>query len=75
MAAFNVKTGYGAKGDGVTDDTAAIEAACTAAIAAGTSSTLVFPFGTYYVKGSNTGTDPIDVQEQSVTAKTEEFPT
>lgn len=41
---YNVKT-YGAKGDGATDDTAAIAAAITAATASG--GTVFFPAGTY----------------------------
>lgn len=40
-----------AKGDGVTDDTAAINAAEASASAGGTSSTLYFPTGTYIVTG------------------------
>lgn len=42
---YNV-VGYGAKGDGVTDDTAAIQAAITAA---GTNPTVYFPEGTFIV--------------------------
>jgi len=43
---YNVKT-YGAKGDGTTDDTSAIQAAATAAGAVG--GTLYFPPGTYVI--------------------------
>jgi len=49
---FNVKNPiYGAKGDGLTDDTAAIQAAlnaaCALGAAVGSSETLLFPAGTY----------------------------
>lgn len=43
---FNVRT-FGAKGDGVTDDTAALNAAVTAAIAAGPGAKLFVPRGRY----------------------------
>lgn len=44
---FNVKD-YGAKGDGVTDDTAAFNAAITAVTAAG-GGTIYVPYGTYVI--------------------------
>ena len=50
---FNVQD-YGAVGNGVTDDTAAIQAAAAAIQAAG-GGTLYFPAGTYSVFGSTTG--------------------
>lgn len=45
---LNVKTAYGAKGDGTTDDTAAINSAITA-LNAGTGGGLFFPYGEYRV--------------------------
>lgn len=47
---INVKTEYGAVGDGVTNDTTAIQNALTAA-SAGTRRTVYFPAGTYLVTG------------------------
>jgi len=55
MATFNVKTGYGALGDGSTDDTAAIQSAVTALVAAGGTNILLFPVGTYIVKPVGAG--------------------
>ncbi|UFH51105.1 M10 family metallopeptidase C-terminal domain-containing protein [Pseudomonas sp. KNUC1026] len=52
---FNVKD-YGAVGDGVTDDTAAIQAAVDAASAAG-GGQVVVPKGTYIVSGHNEPSD------------------
>lgn len=46
---FNVKN-YGAKGDGVTDDTYAIQAAINAAVAAG--GVVLIPHGNYIVSGA-----------------------
>lgn len=48
-SAFNVRS-YGAKGDGVTDDTAAVQSALTAAATAG-GGTVYVPAGTYQVGG------------------------
>jgi parallel beta-helix repeat protein len=52
---YNVKN-YGAKGDGVTNDTKAIQAAVDAAHAAGGGS-VYLPTGTYIVTGGGTPTD------------------
>lgn len=49
---FNVKA-YGAKGDGVTDDTAAIQAAINAVVALG-SGVVFFPLGTYVCNNPST---------------------
>jgi hypothetical protein len=45
---YNVKA-YGAKGDGVTDDTASIQATFSAAAASGAGGTVLFPPGKYLV--------------------------
>ncbi|HEU5078469.1 MAG TPA: glycosyl hydrolase family 28-related protein [Opitutaceae bacterium] len=50
---YNVKTDFGAAGDGTTDDTSAVTAAFTAA-AASPYSTVYFPTGTYSVTGTLT---------------------
>ena len=47
---FNVKSGYGAIGDGVTDDTAAIQSAIDACEAA-TGGTIIAPQGDYLISG------------------------
>jgi Pectate lyase superfamily protein len=53
-------TAYGAKGDGSTDDTAAIQSAITAACAAPNRPTVFFPPGTYVVSQTqNPSTSPI----------------
>lgn len=53
-------TAYGAKGDNATDDTAAIQAAITAACAQSNRPTVFFPPGTYRVTQTQTpSTDPI----------------
>lgn len=49
---FNVKA-YGAKGDGVTDDTAAINAAIAAGVATGRGFCLFFPPGEYLTTGGH----------------------
>lgn len=48
-------TAYGAKGDGVTDDSTAINNAVAAAVAAGTGGVIFFPRGNYFI------TTPINV--------------
>lgn len=45
----NVKVRFGAKGDGVSDDTAKIQAAITAACSSGGSGFVYFPAGTYKI--------------------------
>lgn len=49
---------YGAAGDGTTDDTAAIQAALTAAVAGGVGCVVVMPIGTYLVSGTLTIATP-----------------
>jgi hypothetical protein len=57
LVIFNVKTNYGAKGDGVHDDTASIIAAVRAAYAAGSENNspaqVYFPAGRYLIRGDN----------------------
>jgi hypothetical protein len=55
LGVFNVMdAAYGALGDGVTDDRAAVQAAITACVAAG-GGTIYFPPGTYFVNSYTTG--------------------
>jgi len=56
---FNVKD-YGAVGNGLTNDRAAIAAADTAAAAVG--GTVVFPYGTFYVATALTIASPVVIQ-------------
>lgn len=49
-AVVNVRTDFGAKGDGVTDDTAALQAAISAGLGYGNTNKIIyFPAGTYVV--------------------------
>jgi hypothetical protein len=50
---FNVKTGYGAVGNGIANDATAINAACADALAAG-GGTIFLPDGQYYVASTIT---------------------
>lgn len=59
---LNVKQ-YGAIGDGVADDTSAIQAACTAAVTLGTGGTYYRP-AVYLPAGRYKTTDTIDVQDR-----------
>jgi len=56
---FNVKA-YGAKGDGVTDDTASVNAALTAAATSG--GIVYFPQGTYKISNTLTISDGVKVE-------------
>ena len=51
---LNAKTGFGAKGDGKTDDTKALQSALNAAAKGTLNSTLFLPAGTYLITGTLT---------------------
>lgn len=57
----NVKTTYGAKGDGVTDDTAALQAALNAVGKNGANPVLWIPSGTYVISGTLTVSNVEDI--------------
>ena len=63
-AVFNVKD-FGAKGDGVTDDTAAINAGAAAAVAVG--GTIVIPPATYKITGDILLSGPCNLVADCVT--------
>ena len=58
-AVFNVKA-YGAAGNGIADDTAAIAAAIAAASAVGAGACVLFPAGSYLLSSTLTVNAPID---------------
>lgn len=68
---FNVKA-YGAKGDGTTDDTAAINAAYAAATAV--KGTVYFPCGTYLLTSAIADSEPVTWQGESQACATVEIP-
>jgi pectate lyase-like protein len=57
----NVKTNYGAKGDGVTDDTATLQAALSAVGKNGANPVLWIPPGTYVISGTLTVSNVEDI--------------
>lgn len=59
LPVFNVQADYGAVGDGTTDDTAAIQAAITAAEAETYFATVFLPFGYYLISSPLVITRPI----------------
>jgi hypothetical protein len=58
---LNAKTGFGAKGDGVTDDTGALQTAFNAAANGTGNSTLFLPAGTYLITGTLTINNHLNV--------------
>ena len=69
----NLKTTFGAKGDGVTDDTAAIQAALTSLATPGNSPTLYVPAGTYRITQTVTLTSAESVSIVGADPATTEF--
>lgn len=62
---FNVKD-YGAVGDGIADDTVAVQAALTAAITGRSGGTVYAPTGTYLISDSLTCDDPAGAFQNSI---------
>ncbi len=67
---LNAKTGFGTKGNGVTDDTAALQAAFDAAAKGTVNSTLYLPAGTYLITGTLTMNNHIHVSIVGADPKT-----
>ncbi len=67
---LNAKTGFGAKGNGVTDDTAALQAAFDEAAKGTVNSTLYLPAGTYLITRTLTINNHINVSIVGADPKT-----
>ena len=70
---INAKKAYGAKGDGTTDDRAAIQACIDAAAAAG--GTVYLPYGTYRISNSLVLKSKVTLRGAHSTAWVNRFPT